>query len=75
MALPKTTQQPIINIDATPDNNYPLRILQAYRENCNCKWASDTDNPLIERMNEDCDERAKVLDAAISLLSRNNEAA
>jgi hypothetical protein len=68
--LPLVTQQPIIHVDATPDEAYPLRILRAYRKHCNCKWAySDSDNPAIVKMNEDCDRRAQLLDAAIAKLA------
>ena len=41
MSLPDINKQPIIHIDATPDEEYVLRILKTYRENCDCKWASD----------------------------------
>lgn len=70
MALPKISQLPIIHVDATPDKNYPLRILRAYRENCNCIWTSDTDNPLIDQMNKDCRQRAVLLDSAIAVLEK-----
>jgi len=40
--LPDITQQPIEHVDGTPDNLYPLRILRAYRENCNCMWSEST---------------------------------
>lgn len=69
--LPDLTQQPIKFVDATPDEEYPLRILQAYREDCNCKWSSDTENALIRMMNEMCDKRAEILDRAIEILERN----
>jgi len=66
------TQQSIIHVDGTPDENYVLRILQAYRENCNCKWATGTDgscdNPMFQLMNEHQDQRAELLDQAISEL-------
>lgn len=70
MTLPEISQQPIIHVDATPDENYPLRILRAYRENCNCEWVSDTDNPLIDQMNKHCRQRAVILDAAIAVLEK-----
>ena len=70
--LPDYTQQPILHVDLTPDDDLPLRILQAYRENCNCKWSTDTegncDNPLFALINQHCDERAEILDKAISKL-------
>ena len=67
------TQQPIEHVDATPDNDYPLRILKAYRKNCDCKWSRnagnvDVDDSLIETMNRFNDERAKILDKAIIIL-------
>jgi len=36
--LPPITQEPIIHVDMTPNNDLPARILRAYLENCNCKW-------------------------------------
>lgn len=73
MKIPKLTRQPIKYVDATPDNNYPLRILEAYRQDCDCRWAEDTDggkvkNPLLKQMNADCEKRAEILDKAIQKL-------
>ena len=74
MKLPPITQQPILYIDMTPTDDLAIRILKSYRENCNCKWASDTDgskvetNPLLKAMNEMNDQRAAILDKAIELL-------
>ena len=53
---------------------YTIRILKAYRENCNIKWTDTTDNsepinPLLRLMNEHCDQRAKILDDALVLLN------
>lgn len=78
MKLPKFTQEAILHIDSTPDKDYPLRILRAYRENCNVKWSSSageektTTNPLLIKMNQDCDERARILDKAIKILNKEN---
>ena len=73
--LPPVNGQPVQHIDATPDKNYPLRILQAYRQNCECQWTDTTNgdgaiNPLFKIMNETCDKRAKLLDGAISILRK-----
>ena len=69
MGLPEVTQQPILYVDGTPTDDYPLRILRAYRENCNCRWVSEPrPNPLIDLMNEYCEKRAKILDRAIRIL-------
>jgi len=72
---PELTQQPIQHIDATPDEDYALRILRAYRENCNVMWSvssdKDLENPLFEMMNQHNIDRAKILDKAIELLQAN----
>ena len=65
------TQEVIQGIDAIPDKEYPLRILKAYRENCNCKWVSGYLDSLLAAMNADCDKRAKILDDAIGVLERH----
>ena len=75
MPLPELTRQGVQYLDATPDEGYPLRILQAYRQLCDCKWAESTDgsepqNPLLRLMNEHCDKRAEILDRAIARLSK-----
>ena len=71
--LPKITEQAVMHVDATPDEDYPLRILQAYRQHCDCQWAESTDgeeptNPLLIAMNEMNEARAKILDKAIAKL-------
>lgn len=63
-------------IDATPDGNYALRILEHYRRDCDTLWSSGVnviavggdDNPLINVMNEHQRQRAIELDAAIAKL-------
>ena len=72
MKLPDTNTQPIFHVNATPDEEYVLRILKVYRENCNCKWFSNLDNKLIEGMNKIQDQRAKLLDKAIKILEKKN---
>ena len=73
--FPELTQQEVLRIDATPDKNYPLRILQAYRENCNCRWSNtcypdlETTDPMLHLMNQDQEQRAKILDEAIKKIS------
>ena len=64
-------------INGTPDGNYALRILKAYRERCNEKWvvdgASDGTKRLYNAMNEHQDLRAKELDEAIEILVKYND--
>ena len=71
--LPLLTQEPIKVVDATPDEDFPLRILRAYRQDCDCMWAESTTgeeptNPLLKQMNEDNRKRAEILDKAIRKL-------
>ena len=73
--LPPVNGQTIQHIDGTPDSDYPLRILQAYRQNCDCQWSENTNddeptNPLLKLMNEMCDKRAKLLDRAIEKINK-----
>ena len=70
--LPPVTQEAILGVDGIPDRDYPLRILRAHRENCNCKWVKDSLDPLLDVMNAMCDERAKILDDAIRVLEQHN---
>ncbi len=68
--LPEISQEPVMHIDATPDGNYPLRILRAYRQHCDCYWTTNTGNPLMVAMNKACEERAVILDKAIIILEQ-----
>ena len=77
MKLPPITQKPILFVDASPDEDYPLRILQAYRQEANCVWAESADgseplNPVLKKMNEDNRKRAKILDRAIGKLLKES---
>lgn len=68
--LPEISQEPVMHIDATPDEDYPLRILQAYRQHCDCRWTSNLENALINEMNKACEQRAAILDKAIAMLEK-----
>jgi len=69
--LPPLTQEMVYHIDSTPNEGYPLRILKTYRENCNSKWSSTSDdNSLLEVMNKHQDQRAEILDKAIEVLEK-----
>jgi hypothetical protein len=63
-------------INGTPDGNYALRILYAYRARCREKWIvegkgiSEGTKRLYEAMNEHQDLRAKELDEAIRKLEQ-----
>jgi len=68
----------VMNIDATPNEDYPLRILKTYRDLCDTRCSSITDffndmkedNPIIVMMNKNQEQRAKILDKAINILSQ-----
>lgn len=72
LELPPTTQQPIVHVDVTPDEGLPLRILMAYRENCNVRWEAhgldEASSRIYDMMNADCEHRAEILDRAIAIL-------
>ena len=62
------------HVDATPDEDYPLRILRAYREDCNLAWATTTDGTpsdslLVKALNDLQMQRAAILDRAIAALA------
>lgn len=64
-------------VNATPDEDYPLRILQAYRDDCDIMWSDNASgdepqNALAKIMNQHQKERAVVLDKAIQKLSPPN---
>jgi len=69
MDLPEINKQPLLHVDATPDDNYVLRILQAYRANCDCVWVSEPENLLVQEMNRLQKLRAEKLDLAIAKLT------
>ena len=61
------------HIDATPNDGLPLRILQAYRNDSDLRYSESTggiveNSPLIKAMNDLQDQRATILDHAISML-------
>lgn len=64
-------------VDATPDGNYALRILQSYRALCNTEWSDvigiPTTNPLCIEYNRINDLRKKELDKAIEKLNSEEE--
>lgn len=75
LELPELSQQPLYNVDGTPDLGYPLRILRAHRVNCDCRFVSSTNgneetNPLLIEMNRLQEKRAELLDKAIAILEK-----
>lgn len=69
--LPPLTQQPIMHVDGSPDAGYPLRILRAYRANCDSRYEGSGDEGariFCETMNDHQRQRAEILDKAIATL-------
>jgi len=71
MDLSPVSKEYLRHVDATPDREYPLRILRVYRQNCDCKWVIESPNPFYDLMNQHNDQRAKILDEAISILEKH----
>lgn len=73
---PPLTQQPVLILDALPDEGYPLRILRAYRQHCNCLWEverlSEEERHIYDLMNVHQQQRAEILDRAIERLQRRD---
>jgi hypothetical protein len=63
-----------VHVDETPDTDFPLRILRAYRERCDYLISStslmdgEEENPLFVEMNKLQKKRARILDKAIAKL-------
>jgi hypothetical protein len=74
--FPPMTQAPLEFVDMTPSLDLPLRILRAYRENCDCRWdvsgelATGNARLIYDAMNEHQATRARILDQAIGILER-----
>lgn len=64
----RANRKPRKFIDSTPDGNYALRILRAYREDCDMRWEGQPETEFIRLMNDLQDKRAEELDRAIECL-------
>ncbi len=74
MKLPKLTKKPLSQVDGTPNEGLPLRILRAYLKDAKCMWKASglTGNQkhIYEMMNDQNRKRAQVLERAIKTLSQ-----
>lgn len=59
--------EPLNYVNATPDEGYVLRILQAHLANCKSRW-SGTNDLLVKQMNEWQEQRGQLLRKAIAVL-------
>lgn len=67
---------PTYHVNATPDDEYPIRLLQAYRNDCDLPWIthptdSEGSKALAKIMNEHQQQRAVILDKALEKLKEN----
>ncbi len=67
----------LTEVDATPNDKYPIRILEAHLHNTKVRFATNVDgscdNPLYQVMNKDCEKRAIILCEAIAILKSNSK--
>ena len=68
LEVPGLTYHEIHHVDATPDDEYPIRILEAYRQECDCHYEANPPSQLWEMMNEHNKQRIAILDKAIAKL-------
>ena len=75
MSRPELNKQPLPYVDATPDENYPIRILQAFLHDAGCDWEvhglSEEKSKIYDLMNEHQKERRILLSRAIKVLQEN----
>lgn len=73
---PPLTQRPILGVDATPDEQYPIRILEAYLYNARTNWEvsglNEGATKVYEEMNRHQAERVLILERAIAALNQAN---
>lgn len=71
----KFEEEPIMHVDATPDPEYPVRILRAHREHQNYRWVVDSGSEnlreLVAKMEAARRRRAQLLDEAIRILEQH----
>ncbi len=74
--LPPTKQE-YMHVDATPDDEYPIRILKMYRFACNTEWSvtglGEEISEIYDLMNQAQRERARLLDEAIEILEKERK--
>lgn len=58
------TNEPILHVDMTPDADLPLRVLRAYRKNCDVVIRVDLETGVRQAA------RARLFEAAITTLER-----
>jgi len=69
---PKQSLHDVGLVDATPNDSYPVRILEAYRRHCDIMYATDSegncDNVLYVSMNQANRARVLILDRALKIM-------
>lgn len=72
MLKPKN-KEPLQHVDATPDADYPIRILKAHLHNAEVVWDYEGEfgvggKKIINEMNKISEKRRELLKQAISIL-------
>jgi len=68
------SQHPLRYVDATPDRDYPLRIIRTYLENSQIvieEKGGDKPSKFIKMLNDANKERVKVLKEALDVLTKH----
>lgn len=64
--------EPLPSVDATPDDDYPIRILEAFLHNTGLRWeltnCDERLHQIYDAMNEAQEKRAEILRQAITTL-------
>ena len=71
--MPPMSRELIQNVDATPDENYVMRILKAHLGNAMSRYEAVPPSPFWDKMNELQSQRQALLEEAIARLEGNHE--
>jgi len=69
--LEELNKEPVRFVDATPGDDYPLRILRAYLENAELRYQGAPDGTLSDAMNKMNEQREAILRKAIGVLEKH----
>lgn len=68
--------EPMMGVNATPDAEYPIRLLRAYRDNNLVCWKvdglSEDVTTVYDAMNAAAEDRVRILEAALAILRTND---
>lgn len=74
MKNPPLTNEPVQYVECTPDEDYPVRILQAHLQHACCSWEvhglDEATRQIYDAMNEANERRRDILERAIRCLKK-----